>query len=151
MPPRQGRWGRASSYLSLCRPWSRGLCACADLPGAADQISAPSGSRRPHACACVRKAATIRAPQCRCQLADRVAGSLHLFPGPQRERASHLLISSSLRARPWQTLPSFSRAAPPASVEGSTEVSHPCQAGSRAADEKGATKCFLPTCEQKRV
>lgn len=40
---------------------------------------------------------------------------------------------------------------PAASVERSTRVSHPCQAGSRAADEKGATKCFLPTCEQKRV
>ena len=53
------------------------------------RLPPPAGRTLEHA----RKAATSRALQCSCQLADRVAGSLHLFPGPQRERA---LISSPL-------------------------------------------------------
>lgn len=61
------------------------------------RLPPPAGSTPEHA----RKAATSSSLQCRCQLADRVAGSLHLFPGPQRERA---LISSPLALPEGQAL-----------------------------------------------
>lgn len=80
------------------------LIACADLPGAADQISAPSGSTGP-ARLCMRAQSGDHQGAAVQVSARGPSGRVPTpFSWPPKRRASCLLISSSLRARPWQTL-----------------------------------------------